>query len=92
MAIVNGEMHYEPRCELNEYRSSKESQSRRAPSQCVRQPGCRASRIAFVSWGRLPGQFYQVGNAVPPLLAKAVAEAIRPGVLTGMTRQRAQRR
>jgi DNA (cytosine-5)-methyltransferase 1 len=29
-------------------------------------------------------QFYQLGNAVPPLLARAVAGAIRPGVLAGM--------
>lgn len=31
--------------------------------------------------GPFTRQFMQVGNAVPPLLAKAVAEAIQPGVL-----------
>jgi DNA (cytosine-5)-methyltransferase 1 len=35
--------------------------------------------------GAFTRQFYQVGNAVPPLLAKAVAEAILPDVLAGMT-------
>ncbi len=34
--------------------------------------------------GAFTRQFYQVGNAVPPLLAKAVAEAILPGVMAGM--------
>lgn len=34
--------------------------------------------------GPFTQQFYQLGNAVPPLLAKAVAEAIRPGALAGM--------
>ena len=34
--------------------------------------------------GAFTRQFYQVGNAVPPLLAKALAEAILPGVLMGM--------
>ena len=34
--------------------------------------------------GAFTRQFYQMGNAVPPLLAKVVAEAILPGVLTGM--------
>jgi DNA (cytosine-5)-methyltransferase 1 len=40
-------------------------------------------RFRFV--GPFTRQFFQVGNAVPPLLAKAVAEAILPDVLTGMT-------
>jgi DNA (cytosine-5)-methyltransferase 1 len=35
--------------------------------------------------GAFTRQFYQVGNAVPPLLARAVAEAILPGVLAGVT-------
>lgn len=35
--------------------------------------------------GAFTRQFHQVGNAVPPLLAKAMAEAILPGVLAGMT-------
>lgn len=35
--------------------------------------------------GAFTRQFFQVGNAVPPLLAKAVAEAILPGLLAGMT-------
>jgi len=39
--------------------------------------------------GAFTRQCYQVGNAVPPLLAKAVAEAILPGVLAGMTQQKA---
>ncbi len=34
--------------------------------------------------GAFTRQFFQVGNAVPPLLAKAVAEAIMPGVLAGI--------
>lgn len=39
-------------------------------------------RFRFI--GPFTRQFYQVGNAVSPLLAKAVAEAILPGVLMGM--------
>ena len=39
-------------------------------------------RFRFI--GPFTRQFYQVGNAVPPLLAKAVAEAILPGVVAGM--------
>jgi len=42
-------------------------------------------RFRFI--GPFTRQFYQVGNAVPPLLAKAVAEAILPGVVAGMKRQ-----
>jgi len=42
-------------------------------------------RFRFI--GPFTRQFYQVGNAVPPLLAKAVAEAILPGVVAGMERQ-----
>jgi DNA (cytosine-5)-methyltransferase 1 len=38
--------------------------------------------------GAFTRQFSQVGNAVPPLLAKAVAEAILPGVLAGMAKMR----
>ncbi len=38
--------------------------------------------------GAFTRKFHQVGNAVPPLLAKAVAEAIRPGVITGLMRDR----
>lgn len=34
--------------------------------------------------GPFTRQFMQIGNAVPPLLARAVAEAIRPGVLDAM--------
>ncbi|HEY1248966.1 MAG TPA: DNA cytosine methyltransferase [Nitrososphaera sp.] len=34
--------------------------------------------------GPFTRQFYQLGNAVPPLLARAVAKAILPGVLAGM--------
>jgi hypothetical protein len=39
-------------------------------------------RFRFI--GPFTRQFYQVGNAVSPLLAKAVAKAILPGVLVGM--------
>ena len=38
--------------------------------------------------GAFTQQFHQVGNAVPPLLAKAVAEAILPDVKTGMVAMR----
>lgn len=38
----------------------------------------------FRFYGPFTRQFMQVGNAVPPLLARAVAEAIRPGVLGAM--------
>ena len=38
--------------------------------------------------GAFTQQFHQVGNAVPPLLAKAVAEAILPDVKTGMATSR----
>ena len=34
--------------------------------------------------GAFTRQFHQVGNAVPPLLAKAVAKAILPGVMAGI--------
>lgn len=40
-------------------------------------------RFRFI--GPFTRQFYQVGNAVPPLLAQAVAAAILPGVQTGMS-------
>ncbi|WP_376794436.1 DNA cytosine methyltransferase [Thermogemmatispora sp.] len=40
--------------------------------------------------GPFTRQFSQLGNAVPPLLARAVAEAILPGVLAGMTGQRGE--
>lgn len=43
-------------------------------------------RFRFI--GPFTRQFHQVGNAVPPLLAKAVAEAILPGVLAGLSHQR----
>jgi DNA (cytosine-5)-methyltransferase 1 len=36
--------------------------------------------------GPFTRQFYQLGNAVPPLLAKAVAETILPGVAMGMAK------
>jgi len=38
----------------------------------------------FRFMGPFTRQFYQVGNAVPPFLARAVARAILPGVLEGM--------
>lgn len=38
----------------------------------------------FRFYGPFTRQFMQVGNAVPPLLARALAEAIRPGVLDAM--------
>jgi len=41
-------------------------------------------RFRFI--GPFTRQFMQVGNAVPPLLARAVAHAILPGVLAGMAR------
>lgn len=37
--------------------------------------------------GAFTRQFYQAGNAVPPLLARAVARAILPGVLAGIARR-----
>ncbi|NPV28480.1 MAG: DNA cytosine methyltransferase [Firmicutes bacterium] len=40
-------------------------------------------RFRFV--GPFTRQFHQVGNAVPPLLARAVARAILPGVLKGIS-------
>ncbi len=39
---------------------------------------------SFRFLGPFTRQFYQLGNAVPPLLARAVAKAILPGVLAGM--------
>ncbi len=40
--------------------------------------------------GPFTRQFYQLGNAVPPLLACAVAQAILPGVLAGMEERQCQ--
>ena len=55
---------------------------RRGPLASGKRPDCRAFRTGFTFHGAMNSAFRQIGNAVPPLMAVRLAEAMAASIRT----------